>query len=375
MTSALVAPGQPLTPQQKTGLELVAHLPWQGGRDVVLAIDVTESVGLNDEGRIRLRQIVEDSLNPGDSVYVVPFASDVVLPEQASDVYLGKQIEFRRKDKDNIEKILKNIPLAPDLKQQNTDIQRAELTIYQGLAQINQNRLQEHQPIKQQSVIWVTDAPLFTLSGSEWIETPANSPFRVKDSPESQQRRAWFAALPMTKRELTINNYKLTVVDIAPTVQEFCTPAPSGQVLCKVNPYLFGQLWPPAAILATGVAAIGFLLWQWIKLQKKWRLIVTFEENGDEKECRPLSFNQQIAIGEADSRCIDAIDSPGSEVRAYLARQGNQLYLVPNKSASVPVEWSGKEITKRTRLTGTIIKLNCPDEKHRDFYIDIKIKK
>ena len=56
MTSALVAPGQPLTPQQKTGLELVAHLPWHGGRDVVVAIDVTESVGLNDEGRIRLRQ-------------------------------------------------------------------------------------------------------------------------------------------------------------------------------------------------------------------------------------------------------------------------------------------------------------------------------
>jgi hypothetical protein len=39
-----------------------------GGHDVVLAIDLTESVGLNDEGRIRLRQIVEDSLRPGDPV-------------------------------------------------------------------------------------------------------------------------------------------------------------------------------------------------------------------------------------------------------------------------------------------------------------------
>jgi hypothetical protein len=55
-----VAPGQPLTSFQKIGLESVARL--HGGRDVVLAIDLTESVGLNDEGHLRLRQIVEDSL-------------------------------------------------------------------------------------------------------------------------------------------------------------------------------------------------------------------------------------------------------------------------------------------------------------------------
>ncbi len=68
-----VTPGQPLTDFQKTGLEWVGRL--HGGRDVVLAIDLTESVGLNDEGHIRLRQIVEDSLKSGDTVYVVPFAT------------------------------------------------------------------------------------------------------------------------------------------------------------------------------------------------------------------------------------------------------------------------------------------------------------
>lgn len=101
MTSPRVTPGQPLTPQQQTGLELVARL--HSERDVVLAIDLTESVGLNNEGRIRLRQIIEDSLKPGDSVYVVPFASNVAPLEGVSDLYpLGIPIEFNSKSKDSM---------------------------------------------------------------------------------------------------------------------------------------------------------------------------------------------------------------------------------------------------------------------------------
>lgn len=41
MINQKVIPGQLLTPQQKIGLELVTRL--HGGRDVVLAIDLTES--------------------------------------------------------------------------------------------------------------------------------------------------------------------------------------------------------------------------------------------------------------------------------------------------------------------------------------------
>jgi hypothetical protein len=218
-----VTPGQSLTPQQKIGLELITRL--HKGRDVVLAIDLTESVGINSEGRIRLRQIIEDSTKPGDSVYVVPFASEVSSLEGTSDSHpLGIPIDFGSKSKENLEKVLQKIPASADLKLQNTDIQRAELTIYQGLAQLNQNRLQQNQPIKPQSVVWITDAPLLVSSGNEWIETPANSPFRVKDSPESREHQSWLNALPLNKRELLIKNaqskdYKLAVVDIAPTVQ------------------------------------------------------------------------------------------------------------------------------------------------------------
>lgn len=66
MAFPTVTPGQSLSPQQKMGLNLVTHL--HKGRDVVLAIDLTESVGINGEGRIRLHQIIKDSLKPRDSV-------------------------------------------------------------------------------------------------------------------------------------------------------------------------------------------------------------------------------------------------------------------------------------------------------------------
>ena len=72
MNCSIVSPGQNIQHWQTTGLELVANI--YGGRDVVLAIDLTESVNLNDEGRIRLRQIIKDSLRPGDRVYVVPLS-------------------------------------------------------------------------------------------------------------------------------------------------------------------------------------------------------------------------------------------------------------------------------------------------------------
>ena len=56
MLSTRVTPGQPLTSIQKSGLEWFALL--HGGKDVVLAVDITGSVGLNDSGRTRLTQII-----------------------------------------------------------------------------------------------------------------------------------------------------------------------------------------------------------------------------------------------------------------------------------------------------------------------------
>jgi hypothetical protein len=60
-----VAPGQTLKPWQQLGLKLVSRI--YGGRDVAIAIDLTESVGLNAEGRLRLTQIIQDSLQSGDT--------------------------------------------------------------------------------------------------------------------------------------------------------------------------------------------------------------------------------------------------------------------------------------------------------------------
>ena len=380
MTITKITPGQTLTSTQKLGLDIVGVLG--GGRDVVLAIDLTESVGLNEEGRIRLRQIIQDSLKPGDTVYIISFAQDVVLSEVKSGVNpLGTPIYFNSKNQENIDKLLAKIP-TPDPKYYGTDIQQAELTIYQGLAQINQNRLQEKQYIKPQSVVWVTDAPLFTqpgISSQIWIETPANSPFRIAESPESQQRQAWIKDLPINKRSLSIktqNNqqYKLTVVDVAPTVQEFCTPAPGNQETCLVTPYLIKKLWIPGLIsilLLVGLFLAGLKLY---RLQKKWELIVDFEATAkpEDQKCS-LPNNKRIAIGEYDSTCVDSIDCPGVEVRAYLERKGEKLYLVPTNLTQI--YYNGQEITSSTLIDKSKFRLNCPDFRNRDYEIIIKLKK
>lgn len=375
-----VTPGQPLAPLQKTGMELVARL--HGGRDVVLAIDLTESVGLNDEGRIRLRQIVEDSLRPGDTVYVVPFAT-TVNPLAANVNPLLPETSIKFNGKKDLDLILQAIPFQPNLNFQNTDIQQAELSIYQGLANINQCRLSQNQPIKPQSVVWISDAPLFTqspASSGEWVETPADSQFRIGNSQASQQRQNWLQVLPLRERSLAIKTkdnkqYKLSIVDISPNVQEFCTPAPGGRETCLVSAYLFNQLWLPVLIsgiaLAAGVVT-GIKFW---RLQKKWTLAVDLRATAkeDDQVCY-LGNNQRIAIGEYESSCADSIDTPGPEVRAYLLRKGGKLYLEPTGEAAIFL--NGKELTDRTLITNTTrIRLNCPDAKKREYEIVIQVKK
>ncbi len=369
-TCSKVTPGQPLKPWQQSGLKLVALFQ---GRDVVLAIDLTESVGLNDEGRIRLRQIVEDSLDKGDTVYVVTFAS-TVYPQ-------NKPIVFRGKEED-IEEILDAIPFQADLQLRNTDIQRAELSIYQQLAQLNQCRLGDGAKIKPQSVVWLSDAPLATASGNDWIETPFDSPFRDENSTESQERRDWLDSLPLEERSreiITENSeiYKLSVVDLAPTVQEFCTPAPGGKETCLVTPYLIQQLWLPTSTLAIGFIACLLFLKQWLSWQKQWQLVIEYPDTdlGDEQLCR-LAVNKRMAIGGDDSDGIDRIDCPGTEVRGYLERKGNQLFIVPIPEAP-SIYYNGREISNRQPLSGDRIRINCPElsKRNSDFEIAIVIKK
>ena len=384
MTLTKITPGQPLTDTQKNGLQLVSLLGG-GKRDVVLAIDVTESVGLNDQGRIRLRQIVEDTLKPGDSVYVVPFAQNVVFDEVISvENPLGKPIYFSKKNSENINKVLAKIPFNYDPNRYGTDIQRAELTVYQGIAQINQNRLAKNQSIKPQSVIWITDATLGTKPGitSEiWIETPADSPFRIATSPESQERQNWINSLPLKERSLIIKNqdnkdYKLSVIDLNPTIQEFCTPAPGGQETCLVNPYLLKQLWFPSLILLLLIAAGIWSLYKFARLQKKWKLRIRFEDEDnteDEEKLCILPNKKKIAIGEDDPSCEDSIDCPGGEIRGHLQRQGEKLYLVPTPEGNIQL--NNKKVTSKTLITNSRFTLNCPDSRQRDYQINVKIEK
>ncbi|MFN9175880.1 MAG: hypothetical protein ACK58N_15600 [Synechocystis sp.] len=92
-----VTPGEPLNSWQALGLKAISKL--QGSRDVVLAFDLTGSVDFNDEGRIRVKQIIKDSLKPGDRVYVVPFASDVNPLNPKENSFLNP-IKFTGKEED-----------------------------------------------------------------------------------------------------------------------------------------------------------------------------------------------------------------------------------------------------------------------------------
>ena len=371
-----IAPGKPVKPWQRFGLNLASRI--YGGRDVVIAIDLTESVGLNAEGRLRLTQIIEDSLQSGDTVYVVPFASTVnPLQPDINALTVRQSIKFKGKPQD-IEQILNVLPFESEINLSNTDIQQAELFTYKGLAQLNQCRLHENTALKPQSVVWLTDAPLLTQPGinsATWIETPTDSPFRRANSAASQERQSWLEGLPIKERSQTIttdNNrtYQLSVVDIAPTVQEFCTPAPGGKETCLVTPYVLKLLLFPTliGIILLGIGGLGARYL--IKLNKKWKLKINFESDEDKEEqvCY-LKHKQKIALGD-DS--LNAIYCPGDEVRGYLQRKGNRLYLIPIKSQ--PIFYREREVTKPIVIEHHNFRLNCPWE-NKSFILSIKLTK
>ena len=371
-----IAPGKSVKSWQQLGLNLASRI--YGGRDVVIAIDLTESVGLNAEGRLRLTQIIEDSLQSGDTVYVVPFASQVnPLQPDLNPLTPQQGIKFKGKSAD-IEQILNILPFESEISFRNTDIQNAELFTYKGLAQLNQCRLEDSTALKPQSIVWLTDAPLLTQAGIDsdtWVETPADSPFRLADSAASQERQSWLKALPIQERSQTITTddnrtYKLSVVDIVPTVQEFCTPAPGGKETCLVTPYIGKLLLFPIMLVIILLGIGGFWAKYLISLNKKWKLKIRFESDEDKEEqvCY-LKHKQKIAIGD-DS--LNAIYCPGDEVRGYLQRKGNCLYFTPLKSQ--PVLYREQEIKKSILIERTSFRLNCPF-KNKNFDLAIKVIK
>lgn len=340
----------------------------QRGRDVVLAIDLTGSVRLNDEGRLRLKQIITDSLRPGDAVYVVPFASIVNPIQPEVDSLAPESVILFNGDPADTDRILQKLQLKSNDDLKNTDIQLAESTIYRGLAQLNQCRLTSNAGVRSQSVVWLTDAPLLTKSGitsTTWIETPASSPFRLENSTESEERQQWLSVLPLQMRSKEISNYKLSVVDIAPTLQEFCTPAPSGQETCLINGYLFQQLWLPTLLSCLAVVAtLTCGIW-WLKrqhsLNRHWKLRIT-DETGSEGQICYLRNQQRLTIG-GDIECR------GQDIRGYLRREGNKLFL---ERGELPIYYRNSEITKRQILTGTRIQLSYPHQS-RDLELIITI--
>lgn len=361
--------GEILSDNQQLGLELVSK--FSGGRDVVFAVDLTQSVSLDEEGRVRLTQIVQDSLNKGDRVYIVPFSSQVnPTNPDINPISIENAIIFTN-PKEDISRIIEQIPLNANLKEKNTDIHQAEHFIYRNLAHINQKRLCDNQPIKPQPVVWLTDAPLKTEAGitsDVCIETPYNSPYRNSNSSESVDRANWLKHLPITSNSRNFDNYQLTVVDIKPTVQEFCTPAPGGKETCLVNSYIASQLWLPTTILFLIIAMILgggiFAIRYYLSLQETWKIEIELP-NDEDKLNASLKNKSSLSIGE-DIECL------GGEIRGYLKREGNKLFIEPTNT--LPIIYRGKEIRKKQLIEGNIIRLNYPYN-DREFEIKITVSK
>lgn len=371
----VVLPGNPpLTPGQQQKLEQIAT--WLSpGRDVVLAIDLTASVGFGAAGQLKLSQIILDSLQPGDLVYLITFGSQVNQPVSP----------FLIKDDNTLQEVLTQTPFQADPSQRNTDIQNAELYVYRYLAQINQDRLYQKQPVRSQSVVWITDAPLNTppgITSEQWIETPADSLFRQAGSKPSIERQVWQSQLIRTEEVVDLPSHKITIMDFPPQVQESCTPRPGGGTLCLVDDYVHSQLFWPQVALGTGIMMVMALLVgglvRWRQYQSIWTFRVVFESDLDRD---PLTFSlksgQRLALGGLDPACVGEIDGiPGvNQVGGYLERRGLQLYLVPLDPGEVIVDLNGVTLNSAQPLKNSQrFRLNCHKSQNSDYILSINRK-
>jgi hypothetical protein len=364
MTSNIVYPSkEKLSPEQKFGLEIVSKFLPNQGRHIFIAIDRTQSVKIEDEGSTLIKQIIREDLQVGDRIYIVDFATDI------DDAELAKEPIVIRSNDDKT-KLSNNLNFKADPNLRNTDIQNAEWKIYRRLAELNQERLITKQPIYSQSVIWTTDAPLFTKSPADWTETPTNSPFRDANSQQSKDRNDWLQSLdllnkPERSRQIQ-DNYRLTTVDIAPTVQEICTYAPGGPTNCLVTPYLVNQLWLPALIFGVGSIAvlIGLILsgLHIYASRKEWKISI----NNDLKNVR---MKNRYNLGEYPFDCGD------SEIRGCLVRRGKELWLEPIKSDRFQIFFNGKKIIKREKILKDYFSLTLNRENTTSNEFVVKITK
>lgn len=369
-----VVPGdRPLTIDQLQGLAQVA---WIGqGRDVILAIDLTSSVGFDASGKLKLSQIILNSLKPGDLVHIITFSNQVNLPEEPILIT----------SKSDLEKFLADVPLLADPQAKNTDIQQAELSIYSYLAQLNQSRLYDKKPIFTQSIVWVTDAPLDLPPGirsEQWIETPKESPFRQADSNPSQERIKWLDTFIRTTNVQQQEGYQITIVDIPPQVQESCTLQPGGSELCLVDSYIHRQLlWPTLGIGLVSLAFVGMLtwfIWCWQQHNNRWNLKISFGSAPDRPEQSfLLKSGQRIAIGtlEVDPLTIGYIDGipQVNEVSAYLERRGVDLYIIPLGVTNIELQVNGTQITKQCKIQNPrSICVNCHHIQALDYELLIR---
>ena len=118
------------------------------------------------------------------------------------------------------------------------------------------------------------------------------------------------------------------------------------------------MLWLPTTILAVLIVAGGFWAKYLISINQKWKIKIDFESDTNQEPLTCyLKNNQKIAIGDNN---LTAIPCPGEDIRGYLGRKGNKLYIKPTNNA--PLLYRDRELNKEEQIKSDNFSFNCPFE-------------
>ena len=130
------------------------------------------------------------------------------------------------------------------------------------------------------------------------------------------------------------------------------------------------MLWLPTSISVAFLVITGVATKYFVSINKRWRVKVTFNsDNTREQQTCYLKNQQRIAIGDSN---LNAIYCPDEQIRGYIIRKGNSLYLKPTRIA--PLYYRDREVTKEKKIDSNSLRINCP-QNGRDFEILIRIIK
>jgi len=108
-----------------------------------------------------------------------------------------------------------------------------------------------------------------------------------------------------------------------------------------------------------------------LRLHTAWTIKVPSNDDDNETQKYILKTSERINIG-GDEYHKNTIPCHGEEIRCYLERRGNQLYLKPTKQAEI--FYRGNQLTQEVKIDKNYLTLTY-HHNHQDFDLQIQISK